>query len=98
MSFPISSTPSNLVFRPRQHALSAASHVFDQISRRMTGFIAEHFDIAPDAALARQRDFFMRYGTTLRGLMTETRLAPVHSSIMSTRSMFGTVDANPELA
>ena len=75
----------------------ASSHVFDQISRRMTAFISQHFDIAPDAALARQREFFMRYGTTLRGLMTEHGLKPgpfldyVHDIDV------GTVDANPGL-
>jgi putative hydrolase of the HAD superfamily len=75
-----------------------SSKLFDQISRRMTAFIAEHFDIAPDAALTRQRDFFVRYGTTLRGLMVEHGVNPepfldyVHSIDV------GVVAANPELA
>jgi putative hydrolase of the HAD superfamily len=75
----------------------AASHVFDQISRRMTAFIADHFDIAPDAALARQKDYFRRYGTTMRGLMTEHGMEPgpfldyVHDIDVSK------VDPNPEL-
>jgi putative hydrolase of the HAD superfamily len=54
----------------------ASSKLFDQASRRMTAFIAEYFDMAPDAALARQKDFFLRYGTTLRGLMTEHGVEP----------------------
>jgi putative hydrolase of the HAD superfamily len=76
----------------------ANSKLFDQISRRMTGFIAEHFDIAPDAALARQREFFMRYGTTLRGLMVEHRLAPEPFLDYVHKIDVGMVAANPELA
>jgi len=75
----------------------ASSKLFDQISRRMTGFISEHFDIAPDAALARQRDFFMRYGTTLRGLMVEHRLDPEPFLDYVHRIDVGMVAANPNL-
>jgi putative hydrolase of the HAD superfamily len=77
MSFPdIFDKVETWVFDLDNTLYPATSKVFDQISRRMTGFISEHFDIAPDAALAKQRDFFMRYGTTLRGLMTEHGLKP----------------------
>jgi len=76
----------------------ATSKVFDQISRRMTGFIAEHFDIAPDAALARQRDFFVRYGTTLRGLMIEHRIAPEPFLDYVHKIDVGMVATNPALA
>ncbi len=54
----------------------ASSRLFNQVSRRMTSFIAQHFAIAPDAARERQHDFFQRYGTTLRGLMVEHGLNP----------------------
>jgi putative hydrolase of the HAD superfamily len=77
MSFPDIFDPIEAwVFDLDNTLYPAVSHVFDQISRRMTAFIAEHFDIAPDAALRRQRDYFMRYGTTLRGLMIEHGLPP----------------------
>jgi putative hydrolase of the HAD superfamily len=76
----------------------ASSRLFDQISRRMTGFIAEHFDIAPDAALARQKDFFMRYGTTLRGLMTEHGMNPEPFLKYVHEIDVGLVDPNPGLA
>jgi putative hydrolase of the HAD superfamily len=99
MSFPdIFDTVETWVFDLDNTLYPASSHVFDQISRRMTGFIAEHFDIAPDAALARQRDFFMRYGTTLRGLMTEHGLAPGPFLDYVHKIDVGTVDANPALA
>jgi putative hydrolase of the HAD superfamily len=98
MSFPeVFDTVETWVFDLDNTLYPAASHVFDQISRRMTAFIAEHFDIAPDAALQRQKDYFMRYGTTLRGLMTEHAMEPgpfldyVHDIDV------GSVEANPEL-
>jgi putative hydrolase of the HAD superfamily len=76
----------------------ASSRLFDQISRRMTGFIAEHFDIAPDAALARQKDFFVRYGTTLRGLMTEHGMNPEPFLKYVHEIDVGLVEPNPNLA
>jgi len=77
MSFPdVFDTVESWVFDLDNTLYPAASHVFDQISRRMTAFIADHFDIAPDAALARQKDYFRRYGTTMRGLMTEHGMEP----------------------
>jgi putative hydrolase of the HAD superfamily len=76
----------------------ASSKLFDQISRRMTGFIADYFDLAPDAALTRQRDFFMRYGTTLRGLMVEHGVDPEPFLKYVHAIDVGVVAANPELA
>jgi putative hydrolase of the HAD superfamily len=76
----------------------ASSKLFDQVSRRMTGFIAEYFDIAPDAALARQKDFFMRYGTTLRGLMIEHGMDPEPFLDYVHKIDVGLVDPNPDLA
>jgi putative hydrolase of the HAD superfamily len=76
----------------------ASSRLFDQISRRMTGYISEYFDIAPDAALSRQRDFFIRYGTTLRGLMTEHGVDPEPFLDYVHKIDVGVVAANPALA
>src|SRR5215471_794178 len=50
--------------------------LFDQIHDRMTGFIAERFDLSPEAALARQKAYFREHGTTLRGLMVVDRIDP----------------------
>jgi putative hydrolase of the HAD superfamily len=54
----------------------ASSRLFNEVSKRITAFIAERFTLPPDAARVRQRDFFMRYGTTLRGLMVEHGVDP----------------------
>ena len=50
--------------------------LFDQIHERMTRFIAERFDLSPEAALARQKAYFREHGTTLRGLMVVDRIHP----------------------
>lgn len=76
----------------------ASSHLFDQVSRRMTAYIAEYFDLAPDAAYERQRDFFMRYGTTLRGLMVEHHLDPEPFVEYVHAIDIGVIDAAPALA
>jgi putative hydrolase of the HAD superfamily len=76
----------------------ASSRLFDQISQRMTGFIAEYFDIAPDAAFVRQKELFIRYGTTLRGLMTEHGMAPEPFLEHVHKIDVGLVEPNPDLA
>ncbi len=53
-----------------------SSHFFDQISGRMTEFIAAHFAIDATTARARQKAHYHKYGTTLRGLMIEDGVAP----------------------
>jgi putative hydrolase of the HAD superfamily len=76
----------------------ASSRLFDQVSRRMTGYIAEYFNLAPDAALARQKEFFVRYGTTLRGLMTEHGVDPEPFLKYVHEIDVGVVAPNPSLA
>ena len=50
--------------------------LFDQIHDRMTRFIAERFELSPEAALVRQKAYFREHGTTLRGLMVVDRIDP----------------------
>jgi len=76
----------------------ASSRLFDLISLRMTAFIAEYFDIAPDAAHARQKEFYMRYGTTLRGLMVEHDVDPAPFLDYVHQIDLGLVPADPGLA
>lgn len=54
----------------------AASNLFDQVAKRMTLFIQDRFDLDHDAAFARQKDLFRRYGTTASGLMHEHGVEP----------------------
>ncbi|MFQ5347684.1 MAG: pyrimidine 5'-nucleotidase [Rhodothalassiaceae bacterium] len=50
--------------------------LFDQIDRRMGGFIAELLGINEVSARALQKEYFLRHGTTLRGLMLEHGVPP----------------------
>ena len=54
----------------------ARCRLFDQIDLRMGSFIAELLGVDRVAAKAVQKDYFYRYGTTLRGLMLEHGVAP----------------------
>jgi len=76
----------------------ASSGLFNQVSQRMTGYISEYFNIGRDAAVERQRDLFTRYGTTLRGLVTEHAVDPEPFLDHVHRVNFDVVSPNPELA
>lgn len=54
----------------------ARSNLFVQVSARMTRFIQDRFELEAGPAKDLQRDLFRRYGTTLRGLMTEHAVEP----------------------
>jgi putative hydrolase of the HAD superfamily len=54
----------------------ASCRLFDQIHARMQRFIAERLELSLDAALAVQKTYFRRFGTTMRGLMTVNRIDP----------------------
>lgn len=55
----------------------AETHVFVEISRRMTQYVARHLDVPEEEASKIRRKYFETYGTTLRGLMTEHGIEPV---------------------
>jgi putative hydrolase of the HAD superfamily len=55
---------------------SASCRLFDQIHDRMQRFVAERLDLSLEAALAVQKSYFRRYGTTMRGLMTVDKVDP----------------------
>lgn len=52
------------------------SHLFDQIDWKMTAYISRLLDLPPERARAVQKDYFHRYGTSLRGLMVENGMDP----------------------
>ncbi|KKJ77870.1 HAD family hydrolase [Kiloniella litopenaei] len=54
----------------------ASSNLFGQIEQRMGSFIQEFLDLDPVEAKKVQKDYFHRYGTTLKGLMVNHNLAP----------------------
>ena len=54
----------------------AQSHIFVEIGKRMTGFVADHLKISHAEADKIRKEFYQKYGTTLRGMMTEHGVAP----------------------
>ncbi|WP_439817071.1 pyrimidine 5'-nucleotidase [Zavarzinia sp. CC-PAN008] len=50
--------------------------LFDQVDERMGGFISSLLDLDRVAAKKLQKHYWMTYGTTLRGLMTEHGIDP----------------------
>ncbi|MFK8253655.1 pyrimidine 5'-nucleotidase [Ancylobacter terrae] len=47
-----------------------------QIDLRMRAYIADFLGVSLDEAFARQKDYYRRYGTSLRGLMIEHAMDP----------------------
>jgi putative hydrolase of the HAD superfamily len=54
----------------------ADSGIFAQIEARMTEYVMAFLDLGRDAAYARQKELYRRYGTTLNGLMKEHGAEP----------------------
>ena len=53
-----------------------SSNLFARVSKRMTCFIQKEFQLEEEAARDLQRRMFRKYGTTMRGLMTEHNMDP----------------------
>ncbi len=54
----------------------ASAHLFPQIDRRMKAFISDALKLSPDDAFALQKQYYWKYGTTLRGLMLNHNIEP----------------------
>jgi putative hydrolase of the HAD superfamily len=54
----------------------ASCRLFDQMHVRMSDFIRDTFNVDEAEALRRRRDYYLKYGTTLRGLMLEHDMQP----------------------
>jgi putative hydrolase of the HAD superfamily len=54
----------------------ASCKLFDQMHVRMSDFIKEEFNVDETEALRRRREYYLKYGTTLRGLMLEHGMEP----------------------
>jgi len=84
---------------------SAHHDLWPQIDARMKAYISGFLGIAPDDAFRLQKDYYRRYGTSLRGLMIEHRMDPdaflahVHdidlSGLLPTPRLGAAIDALP---
>jgi putative hydrolase of the HAD superfamily len=52
------------------------SNLFAQVDVRIRDYVQRLLSLEPDAAQVLQRDYYRRYGTTLRGLIVEHGIAP----------------------
>lgn len=57
---------------------SADCRLFDQIDARMTQYIRDRLGVPHADARKLQKDYYVRYGTTMRGLMSEHNVEPDH--------------------
>ena len=48
--------------------------LWQQVDDRIRSFIVDFLKVSPDEAFKVQKDYYKRYGTTMRGLMTENAL------------------------
>ena len=46
-------------------------NLWQQVDGRIRDFVANYLKVAPDEAFKIQKDYYRRYGTTMRGMMTE---------------------------
>jgi len=54
----------------------AHTNLFAQVDVRIRDFVARLLDLSPETAMDVQKDYYRRYGTTLRGLMEEHGITP----------------------
>ena len=83
----------------------ASCRLFDQIDVRMGEFISTLFEVDRIEARRIQKDFFYKYGTTLRGLMSEHSMEPKtfldyvhdidHSPVPSNDALAANLEALP---
>ena len=50
--------------------------LFSQINKQIADYIARALNIGEEDAIAQRRDYYQKYGTTLRGLMMEHKIDP----------------------
>jgi putative hydrolase of the HAD superfamily len=51
-------------------------NLWQQVDARIRGFVAEYLKLTHDDAFRLQKDYYKRYGSTMRGMMIEHRMDP----------------------
>jgi len=68
----------NWIFDLDNTLYAADCQLFAQIDARMTSYIRDNLDMPHDEARHIQKDYYVRYGTTMGGLMAEHDVDPDH--------------------
>ncbi len=66
----------NWVFDLDNTLYSAECKLFSQIDAKMTSFIRDRLSLGPEDARRLQKAYYVAYGTTMSGLMTEHHVCP----------------------
>ena len=61
-------------------------NLWQQVDARIRDYIASFLGLNGEEAFRKQKDFYRRYGTTMRGMMAEHGMSPTISSTMCTGS------------
>ena len=76
----------------------ASVRLFDQIDARMTEYLTRLFRVDPVTARRIQKDYFHRYGTTLRGLILNREIADPEDFLSYVHDIdYSHIAPNPEL-
>src|ERR1043165_1734822 len=51
-------------------------NLWQQVDERIRAYIADFLKVSPDEAFRLQKDYYKRYGTSMRGMMTEHGMDP----------------------
>src|ERR1700739_3016491 len=51
-------------------------NLWQQVDARIRAYIAQYLGLSEDEAFRLQKDYYKRYGTTMRGMMTEHGMQP----------------------
>jgi putative hydrolase of the HAD superfamily len=95
-SFSFGAAPT-LIFDLDNTLYPASCRLFDQIDHRMTAFTADLLGLSVSAARQLQKEYFYRYGTTLKGLMKHHDVDP-HEFLDAVHAIdLSVIPANPAL-
>jgi putative hydrolase of the HAD superfamily len=72
-------------------------NLWHQVDERIRDYIARYLGISPEDAFRLQKDYYQRYGTTMRGMMTEHGMAPDDYLDMVHQIDHSPLTPNPEL-
>jgi len=56
----------------------AETGIMTRVGERMTGFVVDLLQISPEEANTLRKEYWEKYGTTMRGLMLEHKVDPYH--------------------
>ncbi len=71
--------------------------LWQRIDDRIRAYVAEFLKVTADEAFRVQKDYYKRYGTTMRGLMTEHGLEPDHYLDFVHQIDHSPLEPNPQL-